>query len=60
MDQDMAAAYLGVSLRTVQRWVANGDLPQGLIDSVDAKRVAKEKATRRNQNLAQKRHRMSQ
>lgn len=60
LDAAMAAAYLGVSLRTVQRWVADGDLPPGLIDSADAKRVKREKAARRDRNLAQMRHRMSQ
>lgn len=60
LDAGMAAAYLGVSLRTIQRWVADGDLPPGPIDSVDAKRVKREKAARRDRNLAQMRHRMSE
>lgn len=58
LDRQMAAVYAGVSMRTILRWIASGDLSEP-IESEQVKSVRKAKATRRNANLAHKRHRMA-
>ena len=58
LDREMAALYVGVSVRTIQRWIASGDLCEP-IESDQVKSVRRQKTTRRNANLAHKRHRMA-